>query len=66
MSLSVTEGRLTLSLTRSSRLFEAWSVVRDILERFTESDQWDQTLTGTTQALFRHCERVTHCIAVAD
>merc|ERR1711972_397330 len=36
MSASVTEGRLTISLTRSSRLTEAYRTVQEILRRYIE------------------------------
>merc|ERR1711892_799888 len=45
MSASVTEGRLTLSLTRSSRLSEAYKTVQEILQRYFENEEeWDETL----------------------
>ena len=45
MSASVTEGRLTLSLTRSSRLAEAFKAVQEILARYSDAeDDWDETL----------------------
>ena len=42
MSMSVTEGRLTLSLTRSSQLVEAYKETRAILAR------WDTHFTATS------------------
>merc|ERR1712020_494370 len=39
MSASVTEGRLTISLTRSSRLTEAYRTVQEILERYITRDE---------------------------
>ena len=45
MAASVTEGRLTLSLTRSSRLVEAFKAVQEILARYSaDEDDWDETL----------------------
>jgi Zn-dependent M16 (insulinase) family peptidase len=50
MSGSVTEGRITLSLTRSSRLTEAYRTVREILHRYaTQGDQWDETLADSAK-----------------
>jgi len=50
MSASVTEGRLTISLTRSSRLTEAYRTVQDILQRYiTRDDEWDETLTDSAK-----------------
>jgi Zn-dependent M16 (insulinase) family peptidase len=50
MSASVTEGRLTLSLTRSSRLSEAYKTVQEILRRYIENeDEWDQTFTDSAK-----------------
>jgi len=48
MSASVTEGRLTLSLDRSSRLTEAYTAVREIIKRYVENpDSWDSTLVDS-------------------
>merc|ERR1712106_545656 len=48
LSASVTEGRLTLSLTRSSRLSEAYKTVQEILQRYVENpDSWDSTLVDS-------------------
>eukprot|EP00090_Calanus_glacialis_P042967 TRINITY_DN7610_c0_g1_i2.p1 TRINITY_DN7610_c0_g1~~TRINITY_DN7610_c0_g1_i2.p1 ORF type:complete len:536 (-),score=116.90 TRINITY_DN7610_c0_g1_i2:68-1495(-) len=45
MAASVTEGRLTLSLTRSSRLSVAFKAVQEILARYSDAeDDWDETL----------------------
>ena len=45
MAASVTEGRLILSLTRSSRLAEAFKAVQEILARYSDAeDDWDETL----------------------
>ena len=50
LSLSVTEGRTTLSLTRSSRVVEAYNTVREILERFlSDEDQWDPSLVESAK-----------------
>ena len=50
MSASVTEGRLTISLTRSSRLTEAYRTVQDILQRYISRDEeWDETLTDSAK-----------------
>ena len=50
LSLSVTEGRTTLSLTRSSRVVEAFTTVREILERFlSDEDQWDPSLVDSAK-----------------
>ena len=50
MSASVTEGRLTISLTRSSRLAEAYKTVQEILQRYiSQEDQWDQTLADSAK-----------------
>jgi len=50
MSGSVTEGRLTLSLTRSSRLSEAYKTVQGIIKRYIENeDEWDQTFTDSAK-----------------
>ena len=50
LSLSVTEGRTTLSLTRSSRVVEAYSTVREILERFVSNeDNWDPSLVESAK-----------------
>jgi len=50
MSASVTEGRLTLGLTRSSRLSEAYETIREILKRFIENEnEWDITLTDSAK-----------------
>ena len=50
LSLSVTEGRTTLSLTRSSRVVEAYNTVREILERFlSDEDQWDPSLVDSAK-----------------
>ena len=50
MSASVTEGRLTLSLTRSSRLSEAYKTVQEILQRYFENEEeWDETLTDSAK-----------------
>ena len=50
MSASVTEGRMTLSLTRSSRLSEAYKTVQEIIERYIKNeDEWDQTLTDSAK-----------------
>ena len=48
LSLSVTEGRTTLALTRSSRVVEAYNTVREILERYIDNeDEWDATLADS-------------------
>merc|ERR1712002_273994 len=50
MSASVTEGRLTISLTRSSRLTEAYRTVQEILRRYIERDEeWDETLADSAK-----------------
>ena len=50
LSLSVTEGRTTLSLTRSSRVVEAFTTVREILERFlSDEDHWDPSLVDSAK-----------------
>jgi len=50
MSASVTEGRLTISLTRSSRLTEAYRTVQDILQRYiTRDEEWDETLAESAK-----------------
>ena len=50
LSLSVTEGRTTLSLTRSSRVVEAFTTVREILERFlNDEDNWDPSLVDSAK-----------------
>ena len=50
MSASVTEGRLTLGLTRSSRLSEAYETIREILKRFIQNEnEWDITLTDSAK-----------------
>ena len=50
MSASVSQGRLTLSLYRSSRLTEAYKTVRQILQRYiTDGDSWDETLTDSAK-----------------
>jgi len=50
MSVSVTEGRFSLSFSRSSRLFKAYSAVRDILARYSENpDAWDSTLLDSAR-----------------
>jgi len=50
MSLSVTEGRLTLSFTRSSRLSEAYKTFLEILRRYlTDDDEWDETLADSAK-----------------
>jgi len=50
MSASVTEGRLTLSLTRSSRLSEAYKTVQEILKRYIENpEEWDHTFTDSAK-----------------
>ena len=50
LSASVTEGRLTMSLTRSSRLAEAFKVVQEILKRYIENeDEWDDTLAESAK-----------------
>ena len=50
LSLSVTEGRTTLSLTRSSRVVEAYNTVREILERFlSDEDHWDPSLVDSAK-----------------
>ena len=50
LSLSVTEGRTTLSLTRSSRVVEAYTTVREILQRFvSDEDSWDPSLVDSAK-----------------
>jgi len=50
MSASVTEGRLTISLTRSSRLAEAYRTVQEILQRYiSQEDEWDETLADSAK-----------------
>jgi len=50
MSLSVTEGRIVLSFSRTSRMFEAYSAVRDILRRYIEDPTtWDPTLLDSAR-----------------
>ena len=50
MSASVTEGRLTLSLTRSSRLSEAYKTVQEILKRYIENeDEWEEALADSAK-----------------
>jgi len=50
LSLSVTEGRTTLSLTRSSRVVEAFNTVREILQRYVDNeDQWDSSLADSAK-----------------
>ena len=50
LSLSITEGRSTLSLTRSSRLVEAYKVVQEILERFVNDDyEWKDSLVSSAK-----------------
>ena len=50
MSASVTEGRLTLSLTRSSRLTEAYKTVQKIIKRFIDhEEEWDETLAHSAK-----------------
>ena len=50
MSASVTEGRLTLSLTRSSRLSEAYKTVQEIIKRYVDNeDEWDETLADSAR-----------------
>ena len=50
LSLSVTEGRTTLSLTRSSRVVEAYNTVREILQRYVDNeDEWDASLADSAK-----------------
>lgn len=50
LSLSVTEGRITLSFSRTSRMVEAFSAVQGILKRYSEdSDTWDPTLLDSAR-----------------
>lgn len=50
MSLSVTEGRLTLSFTRSSRLSEAYRTFVEIIRRYvTDDNEWDETLADSAK-----------------
>jgi len=50
MSLSVTEGRINLSFSRTSRMVEALSAVRDILRRYSEDlNTWDSTLLDSAR-----------------
>jgi len=50
MSLSVTEGRITLSLSRTSRLAEAYRLVREILtSHITNKGQWDSELLNSAR-----------------
>jgi len=50
MSLSITEGRLTLSFTRSSRLSEAYRTFMEILQRYvTDDTEWDETLADSAK-----------------
>merc|ERR1719495_495809 len=50
MSLSITEGRISVSFSRTSRMFEAYSAVRDILTRYIEDpSEWDPTLLDSAR-----------------
>jgi len=50
MSLSVTEGRITLSLSRTSRLAEAYRLVREILtSHIRNKEQWDSELLNSAR-----------------
>lgn len=50
MSASLTEGRLTISFTRSSRLVEAFKTVQEILRRYiAEEEAWDETLADSAK-----------------
>ncbi|XP_023322562.1 uncharacterized protein C05D11.1 [Eurytemora carolleeae] len=50
MSLSVTEGRITLSFSRTSRMVDAYSAVRDILKDYgSKPEIWDPTLLDSAR-----------------
>jgi len=50
MAVSITEGRATLSLTRSSRVAEAYEAVREILKRYVDNeDEWDKSLLASAK-----------------
>lgn len=50
MSASVTEGRLSLGLTRSSQVVEAYKEVREILQRYLDSEsEWDPILMDSAK-----------------
>jgi len=50
MGLSMTEGMLSLSLYRSSKLPEAYKIIRDIFKKYIESEnEWDETLAESAR-----------------
>ena len=50
MGLSMTKGMLSLSLYRSSKLPEAYKIIRDIFKKYIESEnEWDETLAESAR-----------------
>ncbi len=53
MSASVTEGRLRVRLTRSSRLEAAFHAFREIVQEYAGEDApWENVLLGTRRGCF--------------